>query len=166
MVADMGKVLSLNDMSDTRTELRRARKTLVLTNGCFDLLHLGHVRYLREAKELGDALVIGLNSDTSTRKIKGDGRPILSEEERAEILAALECVDYIVIFDEPTAERLVATLEPDIYVKGRDYTLDELPEAKIVESYGGKVILLPLVPGHSTTGIIERILSSYGGKQT
>ncbi len=160
----MGKVLSLDDMSNRRVELRGARKTLVFTNGCFDLLHLGHVRYLRQAKELGDAMVIGLNSDSSIRRIKGDDRPIQSQGERAEILAALECVDYIVIFDEPTAERTVAILAPDIYVKGGDYALDELPEAKIVESYGGKVTILPLVQGHSTTGIIERILSSYGRK--
>jgi D-beta-D-heptose 7-phosphate kinase/D-beta-D-heptose 1-phosphate adenosyltransferase len=164
-VVDMGKVLSLDDLSSKRTDLRKAKKTLVFSNGCFDLLHLGHVRYLREARELGDALAIGLNSDASTRRIKGDDRPILPQEERAEILAALECVDYIVIFDEPTAEQLVAILKPDIYVKGGDYTLDELPEAKIVEDYGGKVIVLPLVPGHSTTRIIERILSSYGEKQ-
>jgi rfaE bifunctional protein nucleotidyltransferase chain/domain len=161
----MEKVLSLEDMSGKRAALRKARKTLVFSNGCFDLLHLGHVRYLRQARELGDALAIGLNSDASMRSIKGDGRPILPQEERAEILAALEFVDYVVIFDEPTAERLVAVLKPDIYVKGGDYTLEELPEAKIVASYGGKVILLPLVPGHSTTEIIEKILNSYRGKQ-
>ena len=162
---DMGKVLSLDDMSDRRAELLGAKRTLVFTNGCFDLLHLGHVRYLRQARALGDALVIGLNSDASVHTIKGDDRPILPDEERAEILAALECVDYIVIFADPTAERLVARLKPEVYVKGGDYTLDELPEAKIVMGYGGKVIILPLVPGHSTTRIIERILSSYGGKQ-
>lgn len=161
----MGKVLSLDDLSRKRAELHRTKKALVFSNGCFDLLHLGHVRYLRQARELGDALAIGLNSDTSIHTIKGDDRPILPQEERAEILAALEFVDYVVIFNEPTAERLVAILKPDIYVKGGDYTLDELPEAKIVEGYGGKVILLPLIPGQSTTRIIERIRSSYGGKQ-
>lgn len=162
----MEKVLSLDELSDRRERLHATRKTLVFSNGCFDLLHLGHVRYLRQAKELGDVLAIGLNSDASTRQIKGGSRPILPQDERAEILAALQYVDYIVIFDDLTAERLVAILKPDIYVKGGDYTLDELPEAEIVTGYGGKVVLLPLVSGHSTTEIIDRILSNYKGKRT
>ncbi len=138
----------------------------VFTNGCFDLLHLGHVRYLQEARKRGDFLVLGLNSDASTRKLKGPHRPYVPELERAEILAALTCIDYVTIFDEPTASPLVSLLQPAIYIKGDDYAsntqdgtpdLSRLPEAKVVQEYGGSVQLIPYLPGHSTTALIAKI---------
>ena len=137
----------------------------VFTNGCFDLLHLGHVRYLEEARALGDFLILGLNSDESTRQLKGPGRPLVPERERAEILAALTCIDYVTIFDEPTAEPLVELLRPAIYVKGGDYAnaetmqpdLSRLPEAQVVMNYGGTVRLIPYLSHHSTTELIRKI---------
>ena len=131
--------------------------TIVFTNGCFDILHAGHVRYLTAAESMGDFLVIGLNSDASVRRLKGEGRPIVSEEDRAEVLDALRAVDIVTIFDEPTAEELVRLVRPDVYVKGGDYSLDTLPEAKIVQEAGGRVEFIPFVEGHSTTKVIERI---------
>lgn len=171
-----------------------AGERAVFTNGCFDLLHLGHVAYLRAARDLGDFLIVALNSDASTRRIKGPLRPLVAERERAEILAALSCVDYVTIFDDNTAERAVAALRPAVYVKGGDYAGGEhaqagvtlapdelrhllagdasahpalarlerrLPEARAVAAYGGSVALLPYLPGHSTTELIERIVSRY-----
>ncbi|HZU70194.1 MAG TPA: adenylyltransferase/cytidyltransferase family protein [Ktedonobacteraceae bacterium] len=137
----------------------------VFTNGCFDLLHLGHVRYLEEARDLGDFLIVGLNSDASTRVLKGPGRPLVPEEERAEILAALTCIDYVTIFSEPTASELLALLRPAIYVKGGDYGMEQsgvpdtgrLPEAKVVQQYGGVVRLIAYLPDHSTTKLIATI---------
>jgi D-beta-D-heptose 7-phosphate kinase/D-beta-D-heptose 1-phosphate adenosyltransferase len=137
----------------------------VFTNGCFDLLHLGHVRYLQEARALGDFLILGLNSDSGVRLLKGPGRPLVLQEERAEILAALTCIDYVTIFDEPTAGSLVSYVQPAIYVKGGDYANaqngmpdpNRLPEAKVVQEYGGIVRLIPYLPGHSTTELIAAI---------
>lgn len=155
-------ILSRGEMAAIRGQIVAEGKTLVFTNGCFDLLHAGHVRYLQQARSLGDYLAIGLNSDASTRRIKGPQRPLLPQEERALILAALECVDFVIIFDEDTAEALVAALRPDVYVKGGDYTSEgELPEAAVVRSYGGRVEILPQVPGRSTTAIIRSILERY-----
>jgi len=144
--------------------LRQGGKRLVLTNGCFDLLHVGHVRYLKEAKSLGDLLIVGLNSDDSVRRLKGEGRPLMPLEERAEILAALEVVDYVVIFEEDTAEKLVSALRPDLYVKGGTYTLQNLPEASAVTRYGGEVRILSLTPGLSTSELADRILARFGKK--
>ena len=158
----MKKVLSLEELLPIREHLKAEGKTLVLTNGHFDLLHVGHVRCLQQAKALGDVLVVGLNSDASTRALKGAGRPLVPQEERAEVLAALECVDFVVIFEERTAERLVAALKPEVYVKGGDWTLEDLPEAKAVAECGGRVEILPQVPGRSTTEIIKTILGRYG----
>lgn len=138
-------------------KLREEGKKIVFTNGCFDILHAGHVRYLAQARELGDCLIMGLNSDSSVRKLKGEGRPVNHELDRAEVIGALKAVDYVVIFSEPTAEQLIAKVKPHIYVKGGDYKIDTLPEAKIVFSYGGKIELLPFVEGRSTTKIINRI---------
>ena len=134
--------------------------TIVFTNGCFDILHAGHVRYLTAAEAMGDFLVIGLNSDASVRRLKGEGRPIVSEADRAEVLDALRAVDIVTIFDEPTAEELVRLVRPHVYVKGGDYSLDTLPEAKIVQAAGGRVEFIPFLEGHSTTGVIERIKAS------
>ena len=133
---------------------------IVFTNGCFDILHAGHVRYLTAAEAMGDFLVIGLNSDASVRRLKGEGRPIVSEADRAEVLDALRAVDIVTIFDEPTAEELVRLVRPNVYVKGGDYSLDTLPEAKIVQAAGGRVEFIPFLEGHSTTGVIERIKAS------
>ncbi len=130
---------------------------IVFTNGCFDVLHAGHVRYLTEAQTMGDFLVVGLNSDASVRRLKGEDRPVNGEEDRAEVLDALRAVDIVTIFDEPTAEALVSLVRPDVYVKGGDYTPDTLPEARIVEANGGRVEFVKLVEGKSTTNIIERI---------
>jgi D-beta-D-heptose 7-phosphate kinase/D-beta-D-heptose 1-phosphate adenosyltransferase len=144
---------------------QQAGEVGVFTNGCFDLLHLGHVRYLQDARNLGDFLVLGLNSDESTYHLKGPGRPLVPENERAEILAALACIDYVTIFPEPTAGPLVELLRPAIYVKGGDYAatregspdLSRLPEAKAVQAYGGMVRLIPYLPDHSTTELIAAI---------
>ena len=136
--------------------LREAGVRVVFTNGCFDILHAGHVRYLAAARALGDVLILGLNSDASVRRLKGEMRPVNTAEDRAEVVGALKSVDYVVIFGEDTAENLIAKVRPAVYAKGGDYTLETLPEARIVESYGGEVAFIPLVAGKSTTGIIER----------
>jgi len=139
-------------------ELRQKGKTIVFTNGCFDILHIGHLRYLQEAKRLGDCLVVGLNTDESVRQLKGPGRPFVPEFERAEMLAAFECVDYVSLFSEATAINLIRELRPDIYVKGGDYTaLDQIPEAETVHSCGGKIVILPKVEGKSTSGLASQI---------
>ena len=132
-------------------------KIVVFTNGCFDILHAGHVRYLAEAKKLGDVLIVGLNSDASVRKLKGAGRPVNSAADRAEVLAGLRAVDHVVVFEEDTAEELVRRLRPDIYVKGGDYSLDRLPESAIVASYGGQTVLVPMLEGRSTTQVIRKM---------
>ena len=137
--------------------LRAGGQRIVFTNGCFDILHTGHVRYLKAARSLGDCLAVGLNSDVSVRRLKGPERPVNVEADRAEVLDALFAVDYVTIFDEPTAEDLIARIRPDVYVKGGDYTLDTLPEAKLVQQYGGRVAFVDLVPGRSTTKVIEKL---------
>jgi len=136
-------------------------KRIVFTNGCFDLLHVGHVKYLQKARSFGDLLILGLNSDASIRRLKGEKRPLIGEEERAHILAALDCVDYLLVFDEDTPLRVISALRPDVLVKGGDYTLEEVVGRELVESYGGRVELVTFVDGRSTTGIIEKILRSY-----
>ena len=136
---------------------KAAGRTVVFTNGCFDILHAGHVRYLTAAKKLGDILVVGLNSDESVHRLKGEGRPVNSAADRAEILAGLRAVDHVVIFGDATAEALISQIQPDIYVKGGDYSLNRLPEAAIVAAYGGRTVLIPLVEGRSTTNVIRRL---------
>jgi len=136
-------------------------KKVVFTNGCFDLLHAGHVKYLQKARKLGDLLIMGLNSDTSVRRLKGEKRPLIGEEERAHILAALDCIDYVVLFDEDTPLELIKALKPDILAKGGDYTADGVVGKDVVEAYGGRVELVTFVDGKSTTNIIERILERY-----
>ena len=137
--------------------LREGEARVVFTNGCFDILHAGHVRYLAAARALGDVLILGLNSDASVRRLKGETRPVNSEADRAEVVGALKSVDYVVIFGEDTAEDLIAKVQPAVYAKGGDYTLETLPEARIVESYGGEVAFIPLVAGKSTTRMIARM---------
>jgi len=153
--------LNRKDLAKILKHKQKQGKKIVTTNGCFDLLHVGHVRYLQEAKKLGDILVIGVNSDDSVRKIKGEKRPLIPEDERAEMLAGMECVDYVTIFSELDPIPLILALKPDIHVKGGDYTLEQLPERKAVESYGGKCIVGINIPGRSTTDIINAILEKF-----
>ena len=140
-------------------ELRRQGNKIVFTNGCFDIIHAGHVRYLTAAKNFGDILIVGLNTDDSVRRLKGNSRPINNQNDRAEVLLGLKAVDYVIFFGENTAEALISEIKPDIYVKGGDYTLETLPEAKIVQSYGGRVEFVNLVAGRSTTNVIKKILA-------
>lgn len=151
------KVLSVPELSLERARLRAEGRKLVFTNGVFDLLHVGHVRYLSAARALGDALVVAINSDRSVRQLKGEARPIINEGERAEVLAALRQVSYITIFDDISPRALIAELLPDVLVKGGDYGLDEIHGREEVEAAGGKVVSLPFVEGASTTSIIERM---------
>ncbi len=141
--------------------LKERDKTIVFTNGCFDLLHLGHVRYLKAARAKGDVLVVGLNSDRSVRRIKGPKRPVVSENERAEVLAALACVDFVTLFDEPDPLVTIRALLPNVLVKGSDWGEDAIVGREVVEEDGGRVVRIPLTQGASTTRIIERVLSNY-----
>lgn len=150
-------ILDRGELLRVRADLRAARRTLVFTNGCFDILHVGHVRYLAAARRLGDALLVAINSDRSVRVLKGEGRPVMNEGERAEMLAALAAVDFVTVFAEDSPRRLIAELLPDVLVKGGDYALDEIHGREEVEAAGGRVLALPFVEGASTTGIIERI---------
>lgn len=140
-------------------DLRRQGKRIVFTNGCFDIIHAGHVRYLTTAKSFGDVLIVGLNTDESVRKLKGASRPINTQADRAEVLLGLKAVDHVIYFGEATAENLIAEVKPAVYVKGGDYTLETLPEAAIVQSYSGRVEFVNLVAGRSTSNVIEKILS-------
>ena len=140
-------------------DLRRQGNKIVFTNGCFDIIHAGHVRYLTAAKNFGDILIVGLNSDDSVRRLKGNSRPINNQNDRAEVLSGLKAVDYVIFFGENTAEALISEIKPDIYVKGGDYSLKTLPEAKIVQNFGGRVEFINLVAGKSTTNLIEKILT-------
>jgi rfaE bifunctional protein nucleotidyltransferase chain/domain len=132
----------------------------VFTNGCFDLLHRGHLSYLEQARALGDVLVVGVNSDSSVRGRKGPGRPVVPADDRAALVAGLACVDHVVVFGEPTPERLIRALRPDVYAKGGDYRADELPERALVEGYGGRVVIVGLVPGRSTSALVSAITQS------
>jgi D-beta-D-heptose 7-phosphate kinase/D-beta-D-heptose 1-phosphate adenosyltransferase len=151
------KVLILEELLSERVRLRANRSRVVFTNGVFDLLHVGHVRYLEQARAFGDVLIVGLNSDRTVRELKGPGRPIVNSAERAEVLSALRSVDYIVIFDDISPRSLIAILLPDVLVKGGDYDLDEIHGREEVEAAGGQVIALPFVVGASTTSMVERM---------
>jgi rfaE bifunctional protein nucleotidyltransferase chain/domain len=169
MAASSG-VIDRDTLVSLREDWRAAGQRVVLTNGVFDLVHIGHVSYLQQARALGDLLIVGLNSDASTRALKGPERPLVGQHERAALLVALRCVDYVSIFEEQTAEALVAAVQPDVYVKGGDYALPDattgetqgktLPEAPIVQSYGGEVRLIPYLPGYSTSELIAKIRGS------
>jgi len=156
------KILKLSDLLQVIEGLRKAGKRIVFTNGCFDILHVGHVRYLAAARSKGDALVLGLNSDASVKSIKLDNRPIVSQDQRAEVLAGLACVDYITIFDEPDPLALIQAIKPDVLIKGADWEEAEIIGSDVVKSYGGKVVRIEVVPGISTSRIIQRILKLYG----
>lgn len=138
-------------------KLREDNKTIVTTNGCFDILHSGHVRYLNQAKSYGDVLIVALNSDKSVKSIKGDSRPINNENDRAEVLCALRSVDYVVLFDENSPINLLLQIKPDVHTKGADYTIETLPEAKGIIENGGRIEFIPFVEGKSTTAIIEKM---------
>jgi rfaE bifunctional protein nucleotidyltransferase chain/domain len=152
-----GKILSMNELRQERARLRAGGRRLVFTNGCFDILHVGHVRYLAAARALGDALLVAINSDRSVRELKGTGRPVMSESERAEVLEALAAVDYVTVFDDLSPRRLIAEVLPDVLVKGGDYSPDEIHGREEVEAAGGRVLALPYVEGASTSSIIERM---------
>jgi D-beta-D-heptose 7-phosphate kinase/D-beta-D-heptose 1-phosphate adenosyltransferase len=152
---------------ELRRRYRNEGKAVVWTNGCFDLLHVGHVYNLQAARKFGDVLILGLNSDSSVSRLKGPKRPIIPAAERAELLAALECVDHVIVFDELTPEASLERLKPDIHCKGEDYAPPHgkpIPEAKIVTAYGGRIAFLPLVPGVSTTDLVDRIVERMGAK--
>ena len=155
----MGRVLSPKELGDWRQGEKSAGRRVVVTNGCFDLLHVGHVRFLQEARELGDALVVGLNADSSVRELKGAGRPVNPESDRAEVLAALGCVDVVVVFSEKRATRFLEAARPDIYVKGGDYRPEDLDadEQEAVRKSGGQVRVLHLTPGKSTTAVLAKV---------
>lgn len=151
------RALSLDEALAYRAALRAANLPLVFTNGHFDLIHIGHLDYLEKARALGGALIVGINADPSTLELKGTGRPIVPAAERARLIAALVPVDAAVIFDSPTADGLITALQPEIYVKGGDYHTKPLPERPTVEAYGGRIVLIDYLPGHSTTTLIARI---------
>jgi len=151
------KILSHSELMNERQRLRDAGRKLVFTNGVFDILHVGHVRYLREARSLGDALVVAINSDAAARQLKGELRPLTNENERAEILAALSAVDYVTVFDDVSPRSLIAALLPDVLVKGGDYSMDTIVGAKDVYAAGGRVEVVPTVHGFSTTNIVNKL---------
>ncbi|MBY0449921.1 MAG: adenylyltransferase/cytidyltransferase family protein [Cyanobacteria bacterium] len=152
----MGRVLSFDDLLKEREAFALAGKQVVTTNGCFDLLHVGHLRYLQAAKQTGDVLIVLLNSDTSVSALKGPTRPINTEADRAEILAGLSCVDYVCIFDAQSPEQWLVKLHPDVHVKGGDYDQETLPEAKALQAVGTRLVFIPTVPGRSTTSLLAR----------
>jgi len=151
------RILNREEVLERVQLARTSGARIVLANGCFDVLHVGHVRYLAGARELGEVLVVGINSDAQVERLKGEGRPIMPATERAEIVAALESVTYVTIFDEPTAEQLLLTLKPDVHAKGTDYTQDTVPERAVVRSYGGRVAIVGDPKDHSTSAILTRL---------
>lgn len=161
----MSKVKSIGELTPIISILRASGMKIVFTNGCFDIIHTGHTRYLEKAKAEGDILVVGLNSDASVRGIKGERRPVNNETDRAEALSALKAVDYVTIFSEPDPYNVVAAIQPDVLVKGGDWPLDKIIGRDIVEARGGRVVNLPYIEGRSTTGIIEKIIKSYCGNK-
>ena len=158
----MARRVSLEEAAEIAARLNAAGKRLVLANGCFDLLHVGHVRYLEGARRLGDALLVAVNSDASVRRLKGPGRPLMPEAERAEILSALGCVDYVLIFDDDTVDGLISRLSPAVHAKGTDYTEETVPERQSVLSHGGRVAIAGDAKSHSTRDLIQRIVRTFG----
>ena len=153
----MGQIVDKKEAKEIIESIKAQGKTTVFTNGCFDILHVGHTRYLKESAKCGDVLIIGLNSDSSVKRLKGESRPINNEQDRAELLCELNFVDYVVIFEQDSPAELLDEIKPDIYTKGADYTLETLPEAKIVLKNGGHVEFINLVAGKSTTNVIKKI---------
>lgn len=157
----MGQLVDRKNIQNLLTELRKQNKTIVTTNGCFDILHVGHVRYLQKTKTYADVMIVCLNSDSSVKQIKGPDRPINNENDRAEILCALECVDYVIMFDESSPENLLCEIKPDVHTKGADYTIETLPEAKSIIANGGRIEFISFVEGKSTTKVIEKISATH-----
>lgn len=157
----MKKVIKKNALKKMLEKLRKEGKKIAFTNGCFDILHVGHIRYLREAKKTADILVLALNSDSSVRAIKGDKRPLFCEDERAEILAALEFIDFVTIFEELTPLELIIDLKPDVLIKGGDWTEEKIVGREEIKKWGGKVAIIPEIAGKSTTNIVEKIKKMY-----
>lgn len=155
----MGELIQRQDLPKLLKQLKAEGKTIVTTNGCFDILHVGHVRYLQKTKTFADKLLVCLNSDSSVKQIKGPDRPINNEQDRAEILCALSCVDYVVLFDESTPQNLLCEIKPDVHTKGADYTIETLPEAKSIMENGGRIEFISFVEGKSTTNVINKINS-------
>lgn len=160
----MGEILTRDALIMRRQEWKRNGKTVAFTNGCFDLLHPGHIRLLEQARARGDLLVVAINSDASVRRLKGEKRPLVPEAERAEVLAALEAVDCVTVFDEPTPRELIQALLPDLLVKGGDWGPDEIVGREEVEAAGGRVVSIPFVEGYSTTALIERVAKNFGNR--
>jgi D-beta-D-heptose 7-phosphate kinase/D-beta-D-heptose 1-phosphate adenosyltransferase len=158
----LSKIKTISELRPLLDILRAAGTKIVFTNGCFDLIHTGHTRYLAKARSFGDILIVAVNSDASVRRIKGEKRPVNPEAERAEVLAALGSVDFVVIFDEPDPHKIISELQPDVLVKGGDWPVEKMIGRDIVEARGGKVISVPYIEGASTTGIIEKIVKTYG----
>ena len=159
----LDKIVTLEDLVTRLVRIRKSGQKIVFTNGCFDIMHVGHVRYLAEARSQGDMLIVGLNSDGSMRSIKGDKRPIVGQDRRAEVLASLGCVDCVVLFEEPDPLRLIQTIKPDVLVKGEDWAADAIIGAEDVKARGGKIVRISFVEKTSTTGIIQTILQRYQG---
>ena len=159
----LDKIVALEDLVTRLGKVRKSGRKIVFTNGCFDIMHVGHVRYLAEASSQGDMLIVGLNSDGSMRTIKGEKRPIVRQDHRAEVLASLACVDYVVLFEEPDPLRLIQTIKPDVLVKGEDWAADAIIGADDVKSRGGKIVRISLIEEASTTGIIQTILQRHQG---
>ncbi len=161
----MSSLLTLSELLSLRAKWRAEKKRVVFTNGCFDILHRGHVEYLEQARAHGDLLIVGLNTDDSVRRLKGEGRPIVPQEDRATILAALRCVDYVVYFAEDTPANLIAQIQPDVLVKGADYQIHEIVGHEVVQAGGGEVVRIPLTPGRATRDVIATILERLGGRK-
>lgn len=160
----MDKIMDRATLKEIIGQLRREGKKIAFTNGCFDILHVGHVRYLKEARKTADVLILALNSDSSVRKLKGDKRPLVCEEERAEVLAGLECIDFITIFSELTPLEVICDLKPDILIKGGDWPEDQVVGRNEIKQWGGCVKLIPEVLGKSTTNIVDKIIAAYCAK--
>ena len=159
----MSKIKTINELKDVSEKLRNEGKIVITTNGVFDILHIGHIRYLQEAKKLGDTLIVAINSDSSVKKIKDPKRPLNNENDRAEALAALECIDYVAIFNEDDPIIFLKAIKPNIHVKGSDYDMSKIIEKDTVEENDGKVILIPEIKGYSTTDLINKIVTLYKG---
>ncbi len=158
------KILPSAQLAEILKHAKSKGKTVITTNGCFDVLHLGHLRYLQAAREVGDLLVVCVNSDSSVRSLKGANRPLVPESERTELLAGLECVDYVTVFSDVDAKIVLSQLKPDIHIKGGDYKIDEVIEREVVEANGGKVLVGLNLPGKSTTNLIKTIREKYGAE--
>ena len=158
-------VLTKNELKDQVDEWHKQSKSVIFTNGCFDVLHTGHLHLLQRARALGDLLIVGINSDRSVKQLKGHDRPLIGEDERAELLAALSCVDYVTVFSERTPLRVITAVKPDVLVKGADYSISDVVGRDVVERRGGRVELVPLLPGFSTTGLVESIQQSKTNRE-